>query len=77
MEEIGLRKFDLNILHFLYLKGTRRYSPLDRLSSSSCKMLWPSAKAFFALQAKKNALYAVLAYFRSFMVFCSNLKNFS
>ena len=34
--------------------NTKRYSPLRGLTSSSCEWLWLSAKAFFALWAKKG-----------------------
>ena len=56
---------------------TRRYSPLRGLISSSCVGLWPPAEAFFSLRAKKTFfLYPVLACFRQFLVFSSNLSNF-
>ena len=62
---------------------TRRYSPLRGPTSSSCKGLWPSGDAFFALRAKKRAYYAVLVHFgncwcplETMVTFSSNLKNF-
>ena len=48
---------------------TRRCSPLHGLSSSSCGGFRPSAEDFVALQ--------VCAYFRPFLVFSSNLRNFN
>ena len=55
------------------LEGTARYAGF---TSSPCGGLRPPAEAFFALLAKKKAFYALLAYFRPFLVFSRNLSNF-
>ena len=54
---------------------TRRYSPLRRLNSSSCRGLRPLAEAFFCPLGQKRAFYAGFAYFRHFLVFSSNLSK--
>ena len=51
----------------------RKCSPLRRISSTSRKGLQPLAQIFF-LQEKRY-FYAVLAYFRSFLLLNSNLSN--
>ena len=62
---------------------TKMYGPLCGPSSSSCGGLWPSAKAFVALWAKKGLFMLflpILGYFRCSVVtsvtFSSNLNNF-
>ena len=57
------------------IRKTRRYSPLGGPTSSSCGELRPSAKAFFALRAKKELFFAVLAHFWQFLVSSSNHGN--
>ena len=51
----------------LVLEGTDRYAGF---TSGSCGGLRPPAET-----GKKRAFYAVLAYFRPFLVFISNLSN--
>ena len=53
--------------------STARYAGFP---SRSCGGLRPPAEVFVALGAKKRAFYALLAYFRPFLVFSSNLSNF-
>ena len=64
------------------LSNTRGYSPLCGLTSSSCRGLRPTAKAFLALSGKKWAFYAVFPFLKPFLVFsspsvtlCSNLRE--
>ena len=64
------------ILFCLPFKTDRRYSQLRRLTSSSCRGLWPLSKAFFAPRHFFFFFFAVFAYFRPFLVFSSNLSNF-
>ena len=59
-----------------YTTYTRRYGPLRGPTPSSCRGLPPSAKAFFALRAKKRGYYAVLSHFWQFLVSSSNIGNF-
>ena len=49
----------------------RTFSLVERGLSSVC-----ITRGFFCPSGKKRAFYAVLAYFRQFMVFSSNLSNF-
>ena len=65
------------------LKYTRRYSPLCGLTSSSCRGLWPSAEAFFALLAKKGLFMMFVLILGHFwysvvtpVILGSNLSNF-
>ena len=65
--------FQLVLFHvcsctFMYLENTRSYSPLCGLTSSSCGGLWPSAKAFFALRAKKELIMLFWPIFGNFGV---------
>ena len=54
---------------------TRRYSPIPRLTSSSCGELRPPAEACFALGAKKNFL-CCYAYVMFMLLCCYILKFF-
>ena len=56
------------------LDCTKRYSPLRRLTSSYCGGLRPGF--FLPFKQTKRAFQAVCAYFRQFLVFSSNLRNF-
>ena len=51
---------------------TRRYSPLRRLTSSSCGELQPPAEACFALGAKKSFYVAYVM----FMLLCCYILKF-
>ena len=60
------------------ITNTSRYGPLRASSgptSSSCGGLRPSAEGFFCPLGQKKAYYAVLANFRPFLVFSSNLST--
>ena len=57
----GLAKSN-KALNFTFFNGTRRYSLLSGLFSSSCREVRPSADVFFALQAKKR-FFCVFAHF--------------
>ena len=63
-------------LHLRWSHRTRRYNPMRGLSSSSCKGLWPSAESFFCTSGQKKNFMLFLGYFRSFLVFISNLSSF-
>ena len=43
-----------------YFPGTKRYSPLSELTSSSCGGFWPLAEAFFVLRAKKKSFFTLI-----------------
>ena len=61
---------------FLAIRITRRYSPLRGLYFQLLRRASASGRGFFCPSGKKRAFYAVLAYFRPFLVFSSNLSNF-
>ena len=63
------------------LRATRRYSPLCRLSSSSCGGLWHLAEVCFAIRGKKRVFFgAVYAFFGCSVItsvtFSSPHRNF-
>ena len=66
-----------------FIRDTRRYSPLRRFTSSSCRGLRPSAQDFFALCAKKEFFTLFVLILGLFwcsvitsIMFSSNLNNF-
>ena len=84
---LGLLRWDFvvgggEVDEFVFVRGTEfldtiRYSPLHKLSFSSCGGLRPSAKAFFGLREIKKNMFTlfvlILGHFRSSVVTSVNL----